>query len=319
MSSAACSPALVLAWSDAEPHRIGEIAFLREGTKEVKFGRGQDDLMFVRQRPGAITLRPPLLGDGLSREQLLIRAEGDIFEIERIGRCPTLVNGDTLDRARVRAGDAILLRDNLLFYVVSRARNLAGLPAIRFADLPRFGEIDRFGIVGESPAAWALRAVMAEGKSGQSVIVDDLGDRRDDVPLVTRHLLRDMAKTNPDLVAPFVSEAGEVRVDGALVMHLIRDASVERVHHVERFLWEAISHSDGEFISHRPEVRAAPVGPRSETMPPIEPSQEELREALERSGGRVAKAARALGLKNRYELYRLMKKYKLEAIPSADD
>jgi len=337
------SPALVLAWSAVEPHRVGEVAFLPEGAKDVVFGRGRDDLMFVRQRPGSIALRPPLQGDGLSRQQLRVRApragEHEL-ELERIGRCPMLVNGDAVDRARVAPGDAVLLPSNVLFYVVTRPRVIGKLTTFSFTDMPRFGEIDRFGIVGESPAAWDLREAAARADkdresrsrwpvssptpssppvSGHSAIADDLQDRREDVPLVVRHVLRDLAKTNPNFVSRFRTESGEVRIDGTLVANLLRDAIARTIPHVERLLWAAITESVDDIIAHKPESRAIPSGPRSETLPAVDPSCDRVREALESCHGSVAKAARLLGLRTRYELYRLLKKYKLEAIPRHDD
>jgi len=334
------SPALVLAWSAVEPHRVGEVAFLPEGAKNVTFGRGRDDLMFVRQRPGSIALRPPLQGDGLSRQQLRVRPMGRELELERIGRCPMLVNGDAMDRACVGPGDAVLLPSNVLFYVVARPRVFEKTTDVSFTDVPRFGEMDRFGIVGESPAAWDLREAASrtdreratlEARNGGStpesssgeyhvpVISDDLQDRREDVPLVVRHVLRDLAKNNPNFVARFRTESGEVRVDGTLIANLLRDAVARTIPHVERLLWAAISESVDDVIAHNPDLRSIPPGPRSETLPAVDPSCDRVRDALESSHGSVAKAARLLGLRTRYELYRLLKKYKLEAIPRHDD
>ena len=258
---------------------MGEIAFLREGTKEVRFGRGQDELMFVRQRPGSITLRPPLVGDGLSREQLLLRAGEDALELERIGRCPTSVNGEAVDRARLRPGDVVLLRDNLLFFVVSRPRALPAIPELAFADVPPFGAIDRFGVIGESPGAWALRATAArDGDVGSAR--DGFADRREDLPLLLRHVLLEWAEDEPERLAAFRAESGEIRLDGGLILHLLRDPALERAHQVERFVADAIQRSEGGSISHRVDARLASAGPRSETVPPVEPSREELRAAL---------------------------------------
>ena len=318
MGSLHASPALVLAWSAVEPHRVGEVAFLREGAKDVTFGRGRDDLMFVRQRPGSIALRPPLEGDGLSRQQLRVRPAGEGLELERVGRCPMVVNGERTDHARVQPGDAVLLPSNVLFYVVSRPRVLRKLTEFSFADMPRFGEIDRFGIVGESPAAWDLREA-ATRVEHTSAIADDLQDRREDVPLVMRHVLRDLAKTNPSFLSRFRTESGEVRIDGGLVANLLRDAIARTIPHIERLLWAAISDSADDVIAQNAAPRSIPSGPRSETLPVVDPSCDRVRDALESCHGSVAKAARLLGLRTRYELYRLLKKYKLEAIPRHDD
>ncbi|HWL87711.1 MAG TPA: hypothetical protein VNO21_18025, partial [Polyangiaceae bacterium] len=255
MSPTLASPAFVLAWSAVEPHRVGEVAFLPEAAKDIIFGRGRDDLMFVRQRPGSIALRPPLQGDGLSRQQLRLRPSPGGLDVERIGRCPMLVNGDPIDRARVQPGDALLLPSNVLFFVVARRRVLPKLAYFSFVDLPRFGEMDRFGIVGESPAAWELREMAARASghaTPHATIGDDLQDRREDVPLVVRHVLRELATTNPSLVSRFCTESGEVRMAGTLMVNLLRDTTLRTVPHLERLLWGAISESTDDVIAHNP-------------------------------------------------------------------
>ena len=229
----------------------------------MKFGRGQDELMFVRQRPGAITLRP-LVGDGLSREQLPCAPRGST-ELERIGRCPTAVNGDAVDRARVRPGDTVLLSGNLLFYVVSRPRALPAVPDVAFGDVPPFGHIDRFGVIGESAGAWELRAAASRGTT---VDAERYADRREDLPLLLRHLVLEIADDEPERLAAFRTDSGEIRYDGALVVQLLRETAIERGEQVEDFLHDAIAHSDGDAIRYRPEARSTPAGPRSETVPP---------------------------------------------------
>jgi len=233
-----------------------------------------------------------------------------------------LVNGDPIDRARVQPGDALLLPSNVLFFVVARRRVLPKLAYFSFVDLPRFGEMDRFGIVGESPAAWELREMAARASghaTPHATIGDDLQDRREDVPLVVRHVLRELATTNPSLVSRFCTESGEVRMAGTLMVNLLRDTTLRTVPHLERLLWGAISESTDDVIAHNPEARSIPAGPRSETLPAVDPSSERVREALESCHGSVAKTARLLGLRTRYDLYRLLKKYRLEAIPRHDD
>jgi DNA-binding NtrC family response regulator len=165
--SEAPSFGLVVLWSKTEPHRRGEIAFLP--TFEVRIvGRGDDDLRkfvtFGRQRPGEPLLptRQELAGDSISRRQLSVRATALAVEIERLGNCPTVVNGVPLakdERATLHPGDTVMFSGEVLLLCVRRHRTLPRLR--RPLALHAFGERDASGIVGESPMAWLLRDELA--------------------------------------------------------------------------------------------------------------------------------------------------------------
>jgi hypothetical protein len=160
--------ALVIAWSASQPHRVGEVALLPFGERLV-VGRGDDEgesyACFARQRPGpapaAGARGEPLEGDAISRRQLVVRAVGAKLQLEKLGRCPTFVNDVEVDStATLAPGDTVLLQGELLLLAVLRSRVLAG-PSGAGALHP-FGEADADGIVGESAAAWSLRAQLAE-------------------------------------------------------------------------------------------------------------------------------------------------------------
>jgi len=157
-------PALLIAWADAEPARVGEVALFEDGAGAVILGRGEPvsgRVVFYRQRPGVLERRPPLTSPGISREQLRIRREGDRLRVERVGRCAMEVHGRPADRAVVAPGDALLLKGQLLLFCTRRPRQLAALQSAASADLPAFGAPDVHGIVGESPATWRLRDQLA--------------------------------------------------------------------------------------------------------------------------------------------------------------
>lgn len=125
--SQAPSWALVLLWSASEPHRIGEVAFLPSFERRV-VGRGDEEVEkfahFGKQRPGE-PLAPSsregfLAGDGISRRQLLAHATAVAVEMEQVGRCTTLVNGEEKTGATLKEGDTILLRRQALLLCVRR-------------------------------------------------------------------------------------------------------------------------------------------------------------------------------------------------------
>jgi two-component system nitrogen regulation response regulator GlnG/two-component system response regulator HydG len=158
-------PALVLAWSREQPGRAGEVALI-DG--EQILGRGgarpEDGLprtRFLQQRPGRATLTGPLDSLRVSRAQLQLAPRGDALVVESIGRCPLRVNGERVSRAEVVAGDTVQLEDELVFLVARRPERMLQLTGLRSDADFAFGAADRFGFVGESPAAWALRDQLA--------------------------------------------------------------------------------------------------------------------------------------------------------------
>ena len=199
--------ALVIAWSASQPHRVGEVALLPFGER-LLVGRGDGDgepekfVRFTRQLPGralaAGARGEPLQGDAISRQQLEVRGLGAKLQLEKIGRCPTFVNGVEVDAsATLTAGDTVLLQGELLLLAVLRPRILPG-PSDA-GELHPFGEADGYGIVGESPAAWSLRAQLAQ-----------VGPTHDHV------LLQGESGTGKELAAAVVHERSK-RAKGPLV------------------------------------------------------------------------------------------------------
>ena len=171
------SIALVIAWSASQPHRVGEIALLPFGERRV-VGRGGAEgetfARFFRQRPGqteaVACLGEWLAGDAISRRQLVARAVGTRLHLEKTGRCPTFVNGVEIDaHATLVPGDTVLLQGELLLLAALRPRVFAG-PA-GAGELHPFGQVDGSGIVGESPAAWGLRAQLALAASAHDHVL----------------------------------------------------------------------------------------------------------------------------------------------------
>ena len=173
--------ALIIAWSSAEPHRIGEVAlFPRDGStwtlgRGAPPGSGADRAAFLRQRPGEATPTGPLEGAGLSRNQLEVRVRRDALLIKRIGKCPVLVNGAASDTEALVPGDTLLLKGQLLLLCARRAEALPSLRDFPAGSAGAFGEPDAFGILGESPAAWRLREQIGfNAKTDHNLLI--LGD-----------------------------------------------------------------------------------------------------------------------------------------------
>jgi Nif-specific regulatory protein len=103
-------------------------------------------------------------GNRLSRLQLrLAPLSGGRISVERLGRATVRVRGDRVEQAVLSPGDTLEIADHALFLCVQRPERLP--PAVDAATLARFdapfGGPDPFGLVGESPALWALRDRLA--------------------------------------------------------------------------------------------------------------------------------------------------------------
>ncbi|HWL89245.1 MAG TPA: sigma 54-interacting transcriptional regulator [Polyangiaceae bacterium] len=162
---------LVILWSESEPHRVGEVA-LATGTRDAAFvlGRGSGTsnsamarLAFFRQRPGDAQPCPPLQSGHISREQLALSPVegGTALYVKNVGRCRLMRDGAEVRETRVRPGDLLELRGQLLLMCVRRFSWVGrGASSKEYTDFP-FGESDAHGWVGESPEAWRMRQIVA--------------------------------------------------------------------------------------------------------------------------------------------------------------
>jgi two-component system nitrogen regulation response regulator GlnG/two-component system response regulator HydG len=445
--------ALVIAWSAEEPARVGEVAFAGSLGAKTVLGRGDDGeadrVRFFRQRPHALEATGPIEGSAISRRQLVLRAFAAGVEVERIGRCPLLINGVATESGPLTPGDTALLKGQMLLYCTTRARALAGLRYFPKDACAPFGEVDGLGMLGESVAMWKLRDqiafaaksashVLIRGESGTGkelaaraihrlssragkpivsrnsatfpsglidaelfgnaknypnpgmperpglvgqanggtlfldeigelprdmqahllrVLDDDgeyqrlgeatqrrsdlrligatnrtasslkhdllarlavriempsLGARREDIPLLVRHLLLQTAKRTPEIGGRFVAKVAgrpEPRVDPALIDALLRRPYETNVRELDSLLLGAMAASPSDVIALELPVLAS----RSTPLPASpEPTAEAIRACIHREDGNVRRAAHALGLPSRYVLYRLMRKHGIE-------
>jgi two-component system nitrogen regulation response regulator GlnG/two-component system response regulator HydG len=149
------------------------------------------------------------------------------------------------------------------------------------------------------------------------VEIAPLAARREDVPLLARHLLVSAAKRSPEVAGRFVGRDAEgrpyARLRPSFIEHILHEPFETNTRQLEAVLWKAMSEAQGDEVS-------APLGARTKSLPlgttapaerrtTQEPSADQVRAALDAAGGSVEKAARALGLSSRFAMYRLMKKH----------
>ncbi|MEQ1508180.1 MAG: sigma 54-interacting transcriptional regulator, partial [Myxococcota bacterium] len=148
------------------------------------------------------------------------------------------------------------------------------------------------------------------------VAVPPLTDRREDIPLLAIHLLRSIARADPELGKQYLDRgAGAVpRMTPRLVAALVAHPYRTHVRELAALLWEAIAAATGPTLDLFPGyaavgAEATPTGPRTA---PDALTPDELQACLDRHGGRQELAWRELGLASRHVLARLVKKYGLK-------
>jgi two-component system nitrogen regulation response regulator GlnG/two-component system response regulator HydG len=141
------------------------------------------------------------------------------------------------------------------------------------------------------------------------VRVPPLRERREDVPVLARFLLRRIAREDRDLADRILDDRGEPRVSLGLVARLLAHPLPTNTRQLEQLLWDAIVATPPGDPLAATGIAPAPARPAREFD---EVGADEVREALERAGGNRERAWRELGLRDRYVLRRLMRKFGLD-------
>jgi transcriptional regulator of acetoin/glycerol metabolism len=134
--------------------------------------------------------------------------------------------------------------------------------------------------------------------------------------------LRRTAQTNPAIAARFFErrkgEIAEPRLAPDLVVRLLRHPFTHHVRELERLVWLALGTAEADYIGLTPDVeRELELSAESE-VDATELDRDTLARALADNGRSPTRAAKALGLKNRYVLLRLLKKHGLSVVADGD-
>jgi two-component system nitrogen regulation response regulator GlnG/two-component system response regulator HydG len=198
-------------------------------------------------------------------------------------------------------------------------------------------------IVGATNQSLARLREDVAARFALQVRLPSLAERREDIPLLLRHLIAEIARADPAAFAHLQSQGSKPtetpRVGRALVRALLTHPFRGNVRELRLVVLKAVATSRKDAIDLTPEVEEelaelasgasmarpsrAPAGVDREaptTLPPsnappksLPPSgdvtPEQIREALARCGGVRDRAWRELGLGSRHVLKRLMKKY----------
>jgi DNA-binding NtrC family response regulator len=147
------------------------------------------------------------------------------------------------------------------------------------------------------------------------ITIPGLGDRREDVPLLLVELLGRIARDNPQLADRFFErrrgERAEPRIAPDFVVRLLRHPFTHHVRELDRILWLAIGSAEDDYIGVTEAVDAELGQASDATAEAAEIRREDLVRALREHGRSPTRIAKALGVKNRYVLHRLLKKHGL--------
>ena len=152
------------------------------------------------------------------------------------------------------------------------------------------------------------------------VVVPTLTERREDIPLLVRHLLRRAAQQDPAIGERFFAgwdgRTGEPRISADLMRQLVLHSYRTHIRELDLLLWSSLASSPDDTALLTPEVKEALSEAASEesatsSVDIATLTAEDVRVALERANGVYEKAWRDLGLANRHVLRRLVRKFGL--------
>jgi DNA-binding NtrC family response regulator len=175
-------------------------------------------------------------------------------------------------------------------------------------------------LVGATNRALSSMRPDLQARLALDVVLPSLEERREDIPLLTRHLVLCAAKKTPEVAGRFVRQApgarDEISFDPALITALVRRSYPLNVRELDKVLWRAMAATLDNTVRLPNELR--PSTPASATEPEVDEllsglsgrrlSEEAVRAAFDQHHGRIQAAADALKV-SRHALARLMKKY----------
>lgn len=147
------------------------------------------------------------------------------------------------------------------------------------------------------------------------ITIPGLGDRREDIPLLIIELLGRIAQDNPQLAGRFFErrrgERAEPKIAPDFVVRLLRHPFTHHVRELDRILWLAMGSAEDDYIGVTEAVDAELGQAMDAAIETVEIRREDLVQALREHGRSPTRIAKALGVKNRYVLHRLLKKHGL--------
>ena len=147
----------------------------------------------------------------------------------------------------------------------------------------------------------------------------NLACRVEDVPLLVRHLLQQVARDDEQLRARFFQADGEARISSGLLLGLLREPAIGNVRSLRNLLWRSLAESPGDTLlwPASPAVSGASVASASGSVAEEGGERARIRQVLDKNQGSIDKTWRELGLSSRFALNRLLKKHGISVRRSA--
>ena len=216
----------------------------------------------------------------------------------------------------------------------------AELPLSGQARLLRVLDAGEYQRLGEAKARKSsFRLIVATNRSPTSLKHDllarlvlrlellGLNERREDIPLLTRHLLWQLASADARLAARFFTSGGteHPKVTAGFIQDLVRHDYETNSRELLRLLLLSVRSSDNDELEplppaprrERPKMRppvpdtpAQPPAPRDEASPALAPDR--IQACLDQHNGSLELTWRALGLPSRHALRRLVSRHHLQ-------
>jgi two-component system nitrogen regulation response regulator GlnG/two-component system response regulator HydG len=197
----------------------------------------------------------------------------------------------------------------------------AELPLAQQTRLLRVLDAGEYQRLGESTLRYAdVRVVAATNRPLSDLRHDvaarfafrvhtpNLAGRLEDIPLLVRHLLRQVALGDDQLRARFFQPDGEARLSPGLLLGLMRDPAIGNVRSLRNLLWRSLAESSGDtLLWPSSPALSSPAAAAGSLEDGGEPTR--IRQILDKNQGSIDKTWRELGLSSRFALNRLLKKH----------
>jgi DNA-binding NtrC family response regulator len=137
----------------------------------------------------------------------------------------------------------------------------------------------------------------------------NLAGRLEDIPLLVRHLLRQVARDDDQLRARFFQSDGEARLSPGLLLGLLREPAIGNVRSLRNLLWRSLAESPGDTLLWPTNPAVSGPALSSDVLTSEGSERARIRQVLDKNQGSIDKTWRELGLSSRFALNRLLKKH----------
>ena len=287
--------------------------------------RLRSDIAFAAQRPGHVLI---LGATGTGKElaaaalHALSGSPGALVSRNAATLPESLVDAELFGNPKGYPNPGIPERDGLI-----GAAHRGSLFLDEFADLPSSaqshvlrvldsGDYQRLGESQQRRSEFRLIAATnrPEGSLRSDLLarfdfrlrIPTLEARREDIPLLLRHLFSLVTRDDAELVERYGSSNGLPRLGSGFLRRLLQHPLPANVRELRHLLWRSLAESPEDALEWPVDADAPTPENQGDDLP-----RAEIQSALEANNGSLEKTWRALGLANRYVLRRLITKYGL--------